>query len=138
MLGLSYREKRKKFTYFVDILAVFAQITGLIVWPLLNSKTELWLIPIAVALTSFRWWENYVTAKSSFKIIKKLSMLKENLTESRYSMYLYIASWKIILFLCIGILTSEINPIHFFSKFIEGWSIHSIEIIEVNITIYIS
>lgn len=50
----------------MDALAIALQITGLVVWPLMNNKLELWFIPAAVVLISFHWWENYVADNSFF------------------------------------------------------------------------
>lgn len=46
----------------VDLVALAAQATGFVVWPLLEGreKPELWLIPFSVILISCGWWENYV------------------------------------------------------------------------------
>lgn len=50
----------------MDALAIALQLTGLIVWPLMNNKLELWFIPAALVLISFHWWENYVADNSFF------------------------------------------------------------------------
>jgi len=51
----------------IDLLAFAAQVTGLIVWPLIEGGREptLWFIPLALILVSFGWWENYVSKKST-------------------------------------------------------------------------
>lgn len=67
ILGLLSRNKRdaKRFVkVIVDILAIVAQVTGLIAWPLLENKPALWLIPISSLCISLGWWENYVTRQS--------------------------------------------------------------------------
>jgi len=58
----------------IDLLALAAQVTGLVVWPLIEGGREpsLWYIPLALILTSFGWWENFVSKKSALgKIINK-------------------------------------------------------------------
>lgn len=52
----------------VDMLALAAQATSFVVWPLLdnNKSSSLWLIPPALVLVSCRWWENYVSIQSPF------------------------------------------------------------------------
>lgn len=50
----------------MDALAIILQITGLVVWPLMNNKLELWFIPVALLLISFHWWENYVADNCYF------------------------------------------------------------------------
>ena len=56
----------------VDVLAIIAQATGFIVWPWVETHqtgtdpAKVWIVPVAVILTSFGWWENYVSKKSPF------------------------------------------------------------------------
>jgi hypothetical protein len=52
----------------VDTMALSAQATGFVVWPLVdnhNSPSLIWLIPISLLLTSCGWWENFVSPNSS-------------------------------------------------------------------------
>jgi hypothetical protein len=54
----------------INSMALAAQITGLVVWPLLEiqEKPQLWVLPLATIFISCGWWENYyVTAKNSGK-----------------------------------------------------------------------
>jgi hypothetical protein len=54
----------------INSLALAAQVTGFVVWPLLDvyDKTQLWVLPVAIAFISCGWWENYyVAAKNSGK-----------------------------------------------------------------------
>lgn len=135
LLGNSTRRNSKTqlWNHLLDLLAVCAQCTGLIVWPLLSSDSWLWLIPVAVTLTSFRWWENYVSANSWFAPIRRLSEMKERLSESRYHIYLFVVPLKIFMFLCTGIFMSDIEPLWFFTRFTEGWQDHDIKIVEVTL-----
>lgn len=67
ILGLLSRNKRdsKRFVkVIVDMAAIVAQVTGFIVWPLLENKPVLWLIPVSALCISLGWWENYVTRQS--------------------------------------------------------------------------
>lgn len=49
------------YTYLVlDVLAISAQATAFVMWPLTEKKTPLYLIPVACVLVSLGWWENYV------------------------------------------------------------------------------
>lgn len=50
----------------VDTLAISAQVTGFVVWPLMSGDVQLWLIPVSVILISARWWENYASEQSFF------------------------------------------------------------------------
>jgi hypothetical protein len=54
----------------VNSIALAAQVTGFVVWPLLEiqEKPQLWALPVATILISCGWWENYcVSAKNSGK-----------------------------------------------------------------------
>lgn len=67
ILGLLSRNSRdsKRFVkVIVDMAAIVAQVTGFIVWPLLEKKPVLWLIPISALCISLGWWENYVARHS--------------------------------------------------------------------------
>lgn len=134
LLGKSTRRNSKSnwWSLLLDIFAVCAQCTGLIVWPLLSADPTMWLIPLAVTLTSFRWWENYVSANSWFSPIRRIAEIKERLNESRYYIYLFVVPFKILVFLCIGIFISDIEPLWFFTKFSDGWVQHEIGIVEVS------
>jgi hypothetical protein len=62
MLTRSSEESKRFIKVIVDLVALAAQATGFVVWPLLEGrdKPELWLIPFTVVLISCGWWENYV------------------------------------------------------------------------------
>jgi hypothetical protein len=64
----------ENFSFYVKLainsVALAAQITGFVVWPLLEiqEKPQLWVLPIATIFISCGWWENYyVSAKNSGK-----------------------------------------------------------------------
>jgi chitin synthase len=56
-------EKKRVLKVAVDLLALLVQVSGFVVWPLVESGREasLWFIPLALFLTSFGWWENFVS-----------------------------------------------------------------------------
>ena len=112
--------------------AIFAQISAFVLWPFLSNQKILWITPVAAVLISCRWWENYISDCSSIRFIRALNELKENLTESRYMMYLLIAPWKMLITLLLGVGMSGIDFIEFFDKFMSGWGSHTIEIHEVS------
>jgi hypothetical protein len=54
----------------INLMALAAQVTGFVVWPLLEiqEKPQLWALPVATLLISCGWWENYyVSVKNSGK-----------------------------------------------------------------------
>lgn len=65
MLTRSHEESKRFIKVIVDLVALAAQATGFVVWPLLEGreKPELWLIPFTVVLISCGWWENYVNIR---------------------------------------------------------------------------
>lgn len=67
LLSRSSSEAKLPFKYTIDVLAISAQVTGFVVWPMLNNTFELWFIPVAVFLVSCHWWENYLSLKSYFR-----------------------------------------------------------------------
>lgn len=112
----------------VDLGAIVAQCTGLVVWPLLlgGSTIKVWCIPVAVLFVSCGWWENYVNKQShigksqcalpslhagltsewfttalvplSAGFIKSMGRIKERLKRTRYFTYIFISVWKIVVF----------------------------------------
>jgi hypothetical protein len=57
-------------TLAINSLALAAQVTGFVVWPLLEvqDKPQLWILPVAITFISCGWWENYyVAGKNSGK-----------------------------------------------------------------------
>ncbi|XP_052867895.1 chitin synthase chs-2-like [Anopheles cruzii] len=134
LLGLasrSPRESKLAFKYLFDLLAISAQITGFVVWPLLNNRFELWFIPVGLFLVSFHWWENYLSLKSFFRPIAALAAIREKLTDCRYQTYLLLAPFKIALFLGATIFLSEQSVSDFFGLFGSGWGNHTITVTEM-------
>lgn len=64
LLSRNSRDSKRFVKVIVDMAAIVAQVTGIIVWPLLENKPVLWLIPISTFCISLGWWENYVTRQS--------------------------------------------------------------------------
>lgn len=52
---------------------------------------------------------------------------------SRYDIYLYVAPMKIVTFLGLAILFTNVNVVEFFDKAFEGWSAHKVEIQDVSL-----
>lgn len=53
-------EPRYAFKLILDVIAISAQATAFVVWPLLDGTPTLWCIPLACLLISLGWWENFV------------------------------------------------------------------------------
>lgn len=127
----SNNERKTMIIYILDVMAVLAQITALVVWPLMVNDTNLWLIPISITLISFRWWENYISSNGTTMLHRRINTLKENLFESRYNMYVLISPWKAVLFLVMAITLTGHNIGDYFNMFLNGWRQHSIKIEQV-------
>ncbi|KAI5633975.1 chitin synthase domain-containing protein [Phthorimaea operculella] len=138
LLARSSRDSKRFVKVIVDMAAIVAQVTGFIVWPLLDNKPTLWLIPISAFLISLGWWENYVTRQSPIGFIKSLGRLKDELNISRYYIHRFMSAWKILLFLvcilmCIWMDGDE--PVMFFKLFNAGFGPHNIVVEEVQLTV---
>ncbi|XP_053697083.1 chitin synthase chs-2-like [Sabethes cyaneus] len=131
LLSRSPSEAKLPFKYTIDVMAICAQVTGFVVWPMLSNTLELWFIPIAVFLVSCHWWENYLSLKSYFRPFASLAAVREKLTDSRYYMYLYISPLKIVLFLAAGVYLSGQSVSNFFGMFTDGWGNHTIIVQEM-------
>lgn len=65
-------------------------------WPLLEEdRPILWAIPVSAFMVSCGWWENYVSSQSPFGIIRSLGRVKEDLKNTRYFTYMFLALWKV-------------------------------------------
>lgn len=64
LLSRSSRDSKRFVKVIVDMAAIVAQVTGFLVWPLLENKPVLWLIPVSALCISLGWWENYVSRQS--------------------------------------------------------------------------
>lgn len=69
----------------LDVLAMSAQATAFVVWPLLDGKPILWSIPVACLFISFGWWENFISyvdkhshGKYNFYFVYDPSIIKLN------------------------------------------------------------
>lgn len=154
-------ESRRFVLVLVDLAALAAQATGLVVWPLIDNKpASLWLIPPALILVSCRWWENYVTIQSPFSkyyyttsrdpkilkvddnsqiffpgIVKTLGRVKRDLIQTRYFTYMFISIWKIFSFTISAMVILRMrgeNIGHLFSMLGTAFGEHKITVQAVN------
>lgn len=117
-----------------DLVAIAAQATGFVVWPIVENKPHLWLIPISIFMISMGWWENYISKHSPIPFVKALGKLKQNLDESRYFTYMFVSVWKVICFfiaMLILFLIKDGEVAFLFSNFSDGFSVHPLTIQEV-------
>lgn len=77
LLSRNSKESRRFAKVIVDMVAIAAQITGLVVWPLVegDKKPGVWLIPASAFLTSVGWWENYVSRHSPLGTISLVTQI---------------------------------------------------------------
>lgn len=113
-----------------------AQVTGFVVWPLLEDRPVLWVIPIAAFMISCGWWENYVCTQSPIYFVRAMGRVKEELVLTRYFTYFFLSIWKILLFFC-GILLllwlEGSHPANFFGMYNAGFGPHKVIVEEVSI-----
>lgn len=100
---------RKFYVIAADILAVVAQITILILWPIRNSIVQedselVWTIPVSLFLISLGWWENYINKFTKMGAVGiRLREFKHNVRRMMTKIYIVASFWKIILTL--GLMT---------------------------------
>lgn len=119
----------------MDLIAISAQATGFIVWPIIENRADLWIIPVTILLISFGWWENYISKHSPIPFIKKLGKLRESFDQTRYFNYMFISIWKIICFfltILFVLLIKEGEVAFFFTEFSESFNVHPITVAEVS------
>ena len=128
-----------KFSLSSTVFALLMQISGIIIWPVMNMNwidtssqstnagntfwifKNSWALPVGLFLTSFGWWESFVDEK----IISQRNFLwrvKINMTEegSRFTTYMFISLWKIALFFCLFLLlsTTVVSQLNMFANLI--------------------
>ncbi|CAB3373394.1 Hypothetical predicted protein [Cloeon dipterum] len=136
MLSRNNKESKRFAKVIVDMLAIAAQITGLVVWPLVEGekKPGVWLIPASAFLTSVGWWENYVSQRSPLAFVKALGRVKERMEKTRYFTYIFMSVWKGVTFFCSMLLVLHMrgqSVPNFLAMFNTGFSEHKITINEV-------
>lgn len=119
----------------LDFLAILAQVSAFIVWPLTEGKPVLYTIPVAVTLISFGWWENYVSEKSKIPLISNLGKVKKEFDNKTYFTYTFVAPMKCITFLLTAVVVVWIEEGHvhtLFDNFPHIFDSHEIIVREVS------
>lgn len=138
MLGLLSRtakEGRRAVKALFDLAAIACQVTGFVVWPLLENRPALWVIPIAALMTSCGWWENYVCVHSSIGFVRAMGRVKEQLRVTRYFTCMFLSIWKLMLFFCTLCMVLVVQGEEFtnlFNLFSDGFGPHKILVEEVS------
>lgn len=135
------QEGKRAVKYLIDFIAILCQITGFIIWPILENRPVLWLIPFACISISCGWWENYVCSQSSVRTIRALGKIKDDLKLTRYFNCMFLSIWKIILFFCSMFVIYWINgddPSNLLSLFNDGFGPHKIVVDEVGSSVSLS
>lgn len=141
LLSRSSKEGRRAIKVLIDLAAISAQITGFVVWPLLENRPILWMIPIASIMTSCAWWENYVCIHSPFGVVRAMGRVKEELLTTRYFNWIFFSLWKILLFFCSLIVILWLqgeNPMNLFHLYGDAFGPHKIVVEEVGSTLSVS
>ncbi|XP_071550893.1 chitin synthase chs-2 isoform X4 [Panulirus ornatus] len=142
LLSRTRKESRVALKVMMDLLALACQLTGFVVWPIVEYGKDpngwrIWLIPLAILLTSFGWWENYVDKHSKFSLIKYYGGIKERLWRTRYFCYIFVSLWKCLVFFTV-MLSAMSTRLQEFSTIFElrkAFSVHSINVTEVRETL---
>lgn len=141
LLSRSSKEGRRAIKVLIDLAAISAQITGFVVWPLLENRPILWMIPIAAVMTSCAWWENYVCIHSPFSVVRAMGRVKEELRVTRYFNWIFFSLWKILLFfssLIVILWLQGENPMNLFHLYGDAFGPHKIVVEEVGSTLSVS
>lgn len=118
----------------LDILAIIAQASAFVVWPLVSGDAMLYVIPVSLIFISFGWWENFVSEKSPIGFIRNLAENKREFKNKTYFMYSILAPWKCLVFFVTTIVIYIIREgeVDFlFSNFVSAFESHSINVVEV-------
>lgn len=129
----SYR-KDLWFTMTADLLALAAQASAFVAWPLIEGNSVLWLIPVSSLLISFGWWENFIFEKISIPFLRNIARRKKEFPNSKYFSYSIISIIKCLLFLITAIASFHIREgdgLFIFDNFVNAFSEHQMNITEV-------
>ncbi|XP_039765061.1 chitin synthase chs-2-like [Pararge aegeria] len=135
----SSAEPRYPIMMILDVLAISAQVTAFVVWPLLDGTPALWCTPFACFLISLGWWENFAGSISKHTSVSMIYLceLRDGIKRSRYYTQRMLSIWKIIVFM-ITILVSlklqDDDPFTFFTRANEAfgdrlYTVHEIQVI---------
>lgn len=141
LLSRSSKEGRRAIKVIIDLIAISAQITGFVVWPLLENRPILWMIPIAAIMTSCAWWENYVCIHSPIGFVRAMGRAKEDLRATRYFNCIFFSVWKISVFafsLFVILWMQGEYPLNLFYLFSDAFGPHKIIVEEISSTLRIS
>ncbi|XP_055923356.1 chitin synthase chs-2 isoform X2 [Eupeodes corollae] len=134
LLSRSSKEGKCAVKALVDIAAIAAQVTGFVVWPLLENRLVLWAIPLSCFMISCGWWENFVSTQSPIGFVRSMGRVKEELKYTRYFSHMFISIWKISLFICSALLIYWLrgdDPANMFSMFGDAFGPHKIAVDEL-------
>ncbi|KAK1127233.1 hypothetical protein K0M31_003777 [Melipona bicolor] len=118
-----------------NVLALIAQGSGIILYPLLNFIQDplTWILPISLLLASSRWWYNYISHYSYCGFINLLAKNKTDLLNNCHVLQGYIALWKCLIFISSTIMILTFKKIHIQEVFEFIWqSEYNIELIEMS------
>ncbi|CAK9800283.1 Chitin synthase chs-2 [Anthophora plagiata] len=121
-----------------NILTLISQGVGLflpsfLIYDLRDPAT--WILPIALLLSSCRWWSNYVSHYSHYNngFMKYLATVKMDLKQFCYVLEGYIALWRCLIFISTAIVISVFKDIQIQEFFELIWrSEYSIELVEIS------
>lgn len=135
LLSRTSKEGRRAIKVIIDLVAISAQITGFVVWPLIENRPILWMIPVGAVMTSCAWWENYVCAQSPIGFVRAMGRAKDELKTTRYFNCIFTSLWKILLFFCSLLMIIWFqgdHPMSLFNLYSDGFGPHKIVVEEVS------
>ncbi|XP_050306086.1 chitin synthase chs-2 isoform X1 [Anthonomus grandis grandis] len=134
LLSRNNKESGRFIKVIMDLIAISAQATGFIVWPIIENRADLWIIPVTIFLISMGWWENYISKNSPLPFIKKIGKMRESFDKTRYFTYMFVSIWKMLIFfltILVVLLIREGETAFFFTEFSESFNVHPITVIEI-------
>lgn len=134
LLSRCAKEGKRAVKVLIDMAAIAAQVTGFVIWPLLENRPELWVIPIACVMISCGWWENFVSLQSPIGFVRAMGRVKDEMRTTRYFSHMFISLWKIVLFLCFALLifwAQGDEPGNIFTMYGDALGPHKISIDEL-------
>ncbi|OWR41051.1 chitin synthase [Danaus plexippus plexippus] len=131
-----HNQPRYPIMLVIDVLAISAQATAFVVWPLLDGNPVLWCIPVACIFISLGWWENFVSywGRHNSAAMMYMYEIRDGIKKSRYYTQMFLTLWKIFIFMVcilISLLVQNDDPLTFFTHASSAFGVRSYSVYEI-------
>nr|AIJ50381.1 chitin syntthase class B [Phthorimaea operculella] len=122
----------------LDVMAISAQATAFVAWPLYDGTAKLWWIPFSCLFCLCGWWENYVSLveKNPSSFVLFMLEIREGLRKTRYYTMRVLSLWKIVVFAICAMISLHMqndSAVAFFSHVTSAFADRNYTVLEVQV-----